>query len=270
MTKKTSKLCIAACLWGESTSDQWIPSQRASILEDVSMPWRHHAKFVHEIKCSGIEATLLNLVLLIGIFRSSHDNAFKWMPQDLTDDKSTLVQVMAWCCQAITWATFFPHFFHWKNTCVWSQGHLTINFFLSTFHFNAELILALQRHYEDETSTVESHFNSLAPGRCGSNFKWILFKLIIKIITLVIIQNIIMDTHSDIAPGNWQRTFLMRSQHWFRQWLGAVRHQAITWVNVDHLLCHHIASLDHNKLMHWSLNKICWHFVNDILVNFSF
>ena len=22
------------------------------------------------------------------------------MPQDLTDDKSTLVQVMAWCCQA--------------------------------------------------------------------------------------------------------------------------------------------------------------------------
>ena len=41
-----------------------------------------------------------NLVLLIGIFRSSHDNALRWMPQDLTDDKSTLVQVMAWCCQA--------------------------------------------------------------------------------------------------------------------------------------------------------------------------
>ena len=40
-----------------------------------------------------------NLVLLIGIFRSSHDNAFQWMPQGLTD-KSTLVQVMAWCRQA--------------------------------------------------------------------------------------------------------------------------------------------------------------------------
>ena len=26
--------------------------------------------------------------------------ALKWMPQDLTDDKSTLVQVMAWCRQA--------------------------------------------------------------------------------------------------------------------------------------------------------------------------
>ena len=43
---------------------------------------------------------IFNLVLLIGIFRSSHDNALGWMPQDLTDDKSTLVQVMAWCFQA--------------------------------------------------------------------------------------------------------------------------------------------------------------------------
>ena len=42
---------------------------------------------------------IFNLVLLIGIFRSSRDNALRWMPQDLTDDKSTLVQVMAWCRQ---------------------------------------------------------------------------------------------------------------------------------------------------------------------------
>ena len=28
-----------------------------------------------------------------------------WMPQDLTDSKSILVQVMAWCHQAITWAS---------------------------------------------------------------------------------------------------------------------------------------------------------------------
>ena len=43
---------------------------------------------------------IYNLVLLIGIFRSSHDNALQLMSQDLTDDKSTLVQVMAWCRQA--------------------------------------------------------------------------------------------------------------------------------------------------------------------------
>ena len=43
---------------------------------------------------------IFNIVLLIGIFRSSQDNILWLMPQDLTDDKSTLVQVMAWCHQA--------------------------------------------------------------------------------------------------------------------------------------------------------------------------
>ena len=48
------------------------------------------------------------LVLLIGIFTSSKDNAPRWMPRDLTDDKSTLVQVMAWCCQVTS---------HYLNQC---------------------------------------------------------------------------------------------------------------------------------------------------------
>ena len=47
-----------------------------------------------------LKNVIFNLVLLIRIFRSSYDNALRWMPQDLTDDQSTLVQVMAWCCQA--------------------------------------------------------------------------------------------------------------------------------------------------------------------------
>ena len=46
------------------------------------------------------KTAISNLVLLIGIFTSSKDNAVRWMPRDLTDDKSTLVQVMAWCRQA--------------------------------------------------------------------------------------------------------------------------------------------------------------------------
>ena len=40
------------------------------------------------------------LILLIGFFRSSNDNALRWMPQGLTDDKATLVQVISWCRQA--------------------------------------------------------------------------------------------------------------------------------------------------------------------------
>ena len=39
---------------------------------------------------------IFNLVLLIGFFRSSY-NAFSRIPRGLTDDESTLVQVMAWC-----------------------------------------------------------------------------------------------------------------------------------------------------------------------------
>ena len=46
------------------------------------------------------KTAIFNLVLLIVIFTSSKDNALRWMPWDLTDNKSTLVQVMAWCCQA--------------------------------------------------------------------------------------------------------------------------------------------------------------------------
>ena len=46
------------------------------------------------------ENLIFKLALLIGTFRGSFDKVLKWMNQDLTDDKSTLVQVMAWCHQA--------------------------------------------------------------------------------------------------------------------------------------------------------------------------
>ena len=43
-------------------------------------------------------------------------------------------------------------------------------------------------------------------------------------------------------------TSLVISQQWFRQWLGAVKQQAITWANVDPDLWRHMASLCHNGL----------------------
>ena len=46
------------------------------------------------------KTAIFNLVLLIAIFRFAKDNALRRMLQDLTDDKSTLVQVMTWCRQA--------------------------------------------------------------------------------------------------------------------------------------------------------------------------
>ena len=43
---------------------------------------------------------IFNLALLLRFFRSSYQYVLRKIPQNLTDDKSTLVQVMAWCCQA--------------------------------------------------------------------------------------------------------------------------------------------------------------------------
>ena len=52
--------------------------------------------------------SIFNLVSLTGICRTSYANTLRWMPLDLTDGKSTLVQVMAWCRQATS---------HYLNQC---------------------------------------------------------------------------------------------------------------------------------------------------------
>ena len=51
-------------------------------------------------------------------------------------------------------------------------------------------------------------------------------------------------------------TLLMIIQHWFRQWLGAVRQQAITWANVDPDLCRQMASLGLGMLAHFSYTEL--------------
>ena len=45
-----------------------------------------------------------------------------------------------------------------------------------------------------------------------------------------------------------QWTLLTIRQHWYRQWLGAFRQQAITWANVDPDLCRDMASMGHSGL----------------------
>ena len=55
------------------------------------------------------KTAIFNLVLLIGIFKSSYDNLLRWMPRDFAGDKSKLVQVMAWCRQATS---------HYLNQCL--------------------------------------------------------------------------------------------------------------------------------------------------------
>ena len=45
---------------------------------------------------------------------------------------------------------------------------------------------------------------------------------------------------------------LMKNQHWFRQWLGAVRQQAITWTNADQDQWRNTVSLGANELILWT------------------
>ena len=51
--------------------------------------------------CSfNIEFVIFKLISWTDILSVSCEIALSWMPQDITGDKSTLVQVMAWCHQA--------------------------------------------------------------------------------------------------------------------------------------------------------------------------
>ena len=88
-----------------------------------------------------LKSVIFNLVLLIGIFRSSRDNALRWMPLDLTNDQSTLVQVMAWCRQATShylsqcWPRSLPPYGvtrpQWVNEPLWSTWCSNRSFRLS-------------------------------------------------------------------------------------------------------------------------------------------
>ena len=67
--------------------------------------------------------------------------------------------------------------------------------------------------------------NALSTVRCGVGFRYGIFKWI-EVITFMSISNV-------LYLGEWRGPLLIISQYWFRWWLGAVRHQAITWTNVD-------------------------------------
>ena len=58
-----------------------------------------------------------------------------------------------------------------------------------------------------------------------------------------------------LLPTERLRTPLMTSQHWLRWWLGAIMHQAISWINVNLVLCRLLASQRYNKLIY----SLQWH-----------
>ena len=84
--------------------------------------------------------------------------------------------------------------------------------------------------------------NSLFPGRSEDSIQndasnlvyWLVFS----------------DLTMAIPSDECNMTVFTLIQHWFRQWYGAIRQQAITWSNVDSDLWRHLALLDHSGLMY--------------------
>ena len=75
----------------------WWPS----VLAHVCFTWHQGVNSLAPGRFQfNIRNGIFKLTLVNGAWGISYEIAFRWMSQDLTDDKSTLVQVMAWCHQA--------------------------------------------------------------------------------------------------------------------------------------------------------------------------
>ena len=80
---------------------------------------------------------IFQIISVIGGWDISCELALRWMSLDLTDDKSTLVQVMAWCRQATS------HYLSqcWpRSLCKWKVQL----YFASVFHCNLMQVVEIQ------------------------------------------------------------------------------------------------------------------------------
>ena len=166
-----------------------------------------------------IRKVILKQTLVNGCWGISYEIALRWMPLDHTDDKSTLVQVMAWCHQAPS---------HYLSHCwlrsMWPNGVTRpqwVNLICVIFYLIidvssicSEIILMwIQQDTTDEPSQWEMML------QCNVASHW-------------------LGTFT-------KRSLLMISQHWFR-WI--LERQAITWTNVHQILWCNMTSPAANQL----------------------
>ena len=136
-SKKTSKLRVTGLCVGNSPVTGEFTAQMASNAENVSIRWRHHAwppgymshpnaafpvlhlqwMLTHcppGLLSKNVRETIFKLILVIDDWCASCEITLRRMSSDLTDDKATLVQVMAWCRRAPS---------HYLNQC-WPRSVL--------------------------------------------------------------------------------------------------------------------------------------------------
>ena len=136
---------------------------------------------------------MFKLTLVNGGWGISNEIALTWMPLDLTDDKSTLVQVMAWCRQATS---------HYLSQC-WPRS------------MSPNGITGLQWGKTVRPSPIQYPWISTAIP--DTIVKWTLRNKI----------------RSCLSEWNFLwRWYIMGGYHWFIPWLVAKWHQANTTTDV--------------------------------------
>ena len=65
------------------------------IIQKLSFMYGYHIQNTKPYTKCDLKIVIFNVALPVGIFKSSYDNVLREMPEDLADNKSTLVQVIA-------------------------------------------------------------------------------------------------------------------------------------------------------------------------------
>ena len=148
------------CVWaGSQATAHWLPilARTTSWFEIMSLclfmslcslaPGKFEWIFRHVI---------FKQILVIDGWGISCEIALIWMSLGFTDDQSTLVQVMAWCHQATS---------HYLSQC-WPRSLSPYGITRPQWDLNNMISMYITR-----ARVLVSGSNSLAPGRCGNNFK---------------------------------------------------------------------------------------------------
>ena len=86
-SKEISKFQVTGLLWGEGTSDRWIPPRGARNLESISMAWHHYVHQYHK-PINGWWYSEINCYLLF-VFQGVFNN--QSVGQSLSAPKSWLI-----------------------------------------------------------------------------------------------------------------------------------------------------------------------------------
>ena len=152
-----STKCIWKCHLSYGGSLSWYPPRAGKCLTNWGWLINMSSKMCHHDFCGRGGSNLKSLTFKLIVQNSSLDNhckiALKWMPENSTNEKSTLTQVIVWWCQATChylnqcWLRYLMPYVitrsHWGNPtlpgcsqspCQLTPGpHLNIKTVLSTY-----------------------------------------------------------------------------------------------------------------------------------------